>query len=386
MAEFSPAQLDALEDALEDLELAGIPSELEDDVGVTDRLSDYKDLLALSREALPVVDVPDGILASVLAEAHAAPQAVEPAVAAADETPWWKRLGVWIPMLAVGASAALMLVMVRGTLSSDEAPATVASANGGGEKDAAKADDAAAVRKPGGLLEQPEALQAAAESAKDADDVRREALEGEARGRLRGSAAGDSALGGGAPASAAAADEEAPAEPEPEPEPEAAAKSETADKVVYDDAPAPATRKAKPKSAPSKKSSGGKKNRGPLPKGSALPGGVPSLPRTEPADEKKKADAPDPAKLLSSAHANRRAGRCGTARSQYGTLTDVSDASIRARALAGLGLCALAGGDEKAAESFFARARKADSSVSGYIESQRASAAPTQQSKSKKKK
>ncbi len=385
MAEFSPVQLDALEDALEELELSGVPPELDDDLAVTGRLGEYKELLQLSREALPVVDVPDGILASVIAEAHAAPAAVEPAETTPEARPWWKRLGVWIPMLAVGASAALMLVMVRGTLSTEEAPATVASA-----KDGAKLDAAAPPRAPGPLLDQPEALQAAAESAKEADEVRQEALEGEARGRLRGASADGSAIGdaagGGAPAEVVA-DEEA--RPEPEPEPEAAA--EPSDKVVYDDAPAPKKKSSKGKPAPqppkkpSKKSSGGKKNSAPLP-GDGLPGGVPSstLP-TAPEGQKDDRASTDPSSLLSSADANRRAGRCTTARRQYRDLTDVADASVRARALAGLGLCALADGDEKAAESFFGRARKADAGVSSYIEAQRASASPPKKKTKKKK-
>ena len=54
MGEFSPVQLDALEDALEDLELIGVPAAFEDDATVSGRLREYRDLLQLSREALPL--------------------------------------------------------------------------------------------------------------------------------------------------------------------------------------------------------------------------------------------------------------------------------------------------------------------------------------------
>ena len=108
MGEFSPVQLDALEDALEDLELMGIPGELEDDASVAGRLSEYRSLLQLSREALPTEDVPEGVLAGVLAMARdeAAPVGTSRPQEASESAPWWKRLSLWVPMLAVGASAA----------------------------------------------------------------------------------------------------------------------------------------------------------------------------------------------------------------------------------------------------------------------------------------
>ena len=67
-----------------------------------------------------------------------------------------------------------------------------------------------------------------------------------------------------------------------------------------------------------------------------------------------------------------QAGRCGAARKVYGDHVDDADDSVRARALAGLGLCALAEGDSKAADAYFSRAKKADGRVGSFISRERA--------------
>ena len=380
MGEFSPVQLDALEDALEDLELVGIPGEFEDDAAVSGRLSEYRDLLHLSREALPPVEVPIGALDNVLALAREEAAATPAAAAHENETaaasPWWKRISLWVPMLAVGASAALVLVMVRGTLSdqASEAPEAVATAS---KADAAspKMDDAP--QGAGPLLERADELQAVAEPPADgvADDLRLGGLE--TRGRLRGGAATD------IPASEVAAaerdlleeDAEAPEEEEAKPAPPTDPIDPT-DKVLYDgkDAPTP--------SKPSKKSSGKSSANTKVPtappkpspsagggKGDAsVPGGVPQPePSPEPND-----DGEGEADPLARAEQDRKAGRCGAARKVYGDHVDDADDSVRARALAGLGLCALAEGDSKAADAYFSRAKKADGRVGSFISRERA--------------
>ena len=406
MGEFSPVQLDALEDALEDLELSGIPGDLEDDIAVAGRLGEYRDLLVLSREALPPLDVPAGILDGVLAAAREEAVAAvpdSPREAKADDAakPWWQRFSLWMPMLAVGASAALVLIMVRGTLSTDAEPAaTVAKADA--KDDDKRAAEAPAPEKTRALLDDADELQAVAEPAAAANEDGL-ALGGlEQRGRLRGAAALEkdaSDLDANAFADGEAEERKAetskppeseapetpvPAEAEPEPEPE------PTDKVVYDgkakggsknsapSKPKPDA-KPKPKKKPSSSSTSGKKSEPKSAGGAGIPGGVPGgVP-----DSTKDADP------LASAERNRTQGRCSSARSVYRSHLDDTDAAVRARALAGMGLCALADGDEKAADDYFKRAKSADGSVSGFISRERSkldSRANRSQNQTKKKK
>ena len=75
MAEWSPAELDLLEDALEDLEQEGaLERWLEDDTSpaLRERLEGYRSLLVASRDAMPLEDVPQGVLDEVFAEARRA--------------------------------------------------------------------------------------------------------------------------------------------------------------------------------------------------------------------------------------------------------------------------------------------------------------------------
>ena len=75
MAEWSHAQLDLLEDAIEDLEQEGaLDRWLADDPdpALRERLEDYRSLLEASREAMPIEEVPGGLLDDVIAQAHQA--------------------------------------------------------------------------------------------------------------------------------------------------------------------------------------------------------------------------------------------------------------------------------------------------------------------------
>ncbi|MGH1347468.1 MAG: hypothetical protein ACRBN8_38265 [Nannocystales bacterium] len=406
MGEFSPVQLDALEDALEDLELSGIPLEFEDDVAVSSRLSEYRDLLQLSREALPPVDVPAGVLDSVLAVAR--DEAALPALSATprdgaagsttpdtSDTPWWKRLSLWVPTLAVGASAALVLVMVQGTLRDAEpGTATVAQAETA-EAEQGKDDDKQAFANDGALLERGSELRAAAEpvALADEDDERLGGDRGLTRGRLRGSAALDRGVGAGE----RSIEEELNAEPEPEPEPESESESavipsspsagagpsesksalDPSDKVIYEKSkggarPAANERQAKPsETAPSRSS--GKKQDAPAPQPGPAPKPTKSKPKSKAPSGGAAVPGADetPTGSLAAADGNRRKGRCGPARTVYRGLLDHDDAKIRARALAGLGLCALDGGETEGAEAYFARARSADSGIGAFISRER---------------
>ncbi len=371
MGEFSPVQLDALEDALEDLELTGIPLEFEDDVAVSTRLGAYRELLQLSREALPSVEVPPGVLASVLAVARDA--AEQPAVAAPprpdpsaeSRVPWWKRLSLWVPALAVAASAALVLVMVQGTLG-DAEPAEATLAQADASQDAAKT---------GVLLERGDELQAAAEPPEDPAEDAFGLGAPQSRGRLRGSAAGERA---GDDAEAVLEEQEAKAEPEADAAAEAEAPAfarpsappavpEATDKVIYDKgAPTEPAKERKPKPAESSASgSSGKKQDASTPTPSPKPKSEPSA--NAPGGAAGGAATSDPSQQLTSADESRRTGHCSHARSVYRGLLEHSDAKIRARALAGLGLCSDADGDDDAAAAYFSRARKADSGIGSFI-------------------
>jgi len=118
-SEFSPAELDRLEDALE--HCTGDP-ELDGDLDETlapalrARLGEYRDLLALSREALPLEDVPDDLLAGVLAEAHASSATAPlPSPRAPAGPGLWERLrrSLLLPGVALAGSTVLLLWLVQ---------------------------------------------------------------------------------------------------------------------------------------------------------------------------------------------------------------------------------------------------------------------------------
>lgn len=117
-AEFSPAELDRLEDALE-LWTASetVPEDSSLPAPLRARLGEYRDVLALSREALALEDVPDGLLASVLEEAHASAASVTPIPA--RRTPagpsLWERLrrSLLLPGVALAGSTVMLLWLVQ---------------------------------------------------------------------------------------------------------------------------------------------------------------------------------------------------------------------------------------------------------------------------------
>ncbi len=382
MSEFSPVQLDALEDALEDLEFSGIPAELEDDGAVVERLGEYRDLLQFSRVALELEEVPAGALAGVLAEAREV-VALEPAAerpppqAEETVTPWWRRIGLWIPALAVGASAALVLVLVNSTLPAADEPAVVArveeSANPAGDQASQKAEEKLILSET-----QLEGLQAAAEpkDAPSGDD----ALPVDAnRGRLRGMGAGRT---DDAPRPQIV--EEARSEAEADGDgslggvrgPDEGGKRDRRPSAKPSTTP-PAPAKGKKKSSKGSVPSAGPRNAParPAPAQPALPDPAPSGAKSEPASgggaPAAEAPATDPWGGIAEADALRRKGRCGSAEPKYRASSKSDDTKVRARAWAGLGLCALTRGDNSSAESLFTRARQADSSVAAFIEAQR---------------
>ena len=109
MAEFTPQELDALEDGLEalgddaDLATLDVP-----DV-VRERLEDYQSILALTRDALPAEEPGPSVLTSVLAEARAA---TVDSVAPAQPSLWQRWRKSLVPVLALAGTTAAVLWII----------------------------------------------------------------------------------------------------------------------------------------------------------------------------------------------------------------------------------------------------------------------------------
>lgn len=381
----SPSQLDRLEDALEDLELEGIPSSLldpdDDDArAVADTLEVYRSILVMSRQALPSEEVPAGLLDDVLARARRAAAA---APAPARAVPWWRRLGGWGPALAFGATAALLVVLVRPP--AEEAPSATLADRG----PIAETNPGTAEKAP--ELEEAPAEAAAAAEAEPTDDPRD--LDGlrlaEAEVDDAEQGAGWGALGGELSEGRGAAVEtkrrerkaDVPAAAEPD----------------FDDGVASGKeRDAKGKRASTSSSSSRSKGQGYDPSPADIPGGgaksVPSPKKTAPAAS---GGAPGPAPQppapvgraddkptvkeevesgwadITTGDAKRRAGACSSARTAYERAVEDDSAEVRARAFAGLGLCQLEAGNASTAEGLFAKAKSADPKVEAFIAAER---------------
>jgi hypothetical protein len=112
VAEFDPRQLDQLEDALEVFEDLDDLASLELSPELTERLSDYRDVLELCRDAFPDEDPDDDVLAGVLAEAREVSR--RPRLRDADRDSGWRRFwerwrGTVVPGFALAATAAAVL-------------------------------------------------------------------------------------------------------------------------------------------------------------------------------------------------------------------------------------------------------------------------------------
>lgn len=350
--DFSPADLDRLEDALEDLELASAPGELSGDDPVAQRLSEYRELMLLARDAMPLEDVPAGLLDGVIAKARQA-AAAAPAAAAPAPSFWSRwRLGVWVPALAFAGSAALLLVMLV-PKGSEPAGAEVAAAqHGGASKESAKADAKA------------EAADGRLASAEPARQEEGSLAEGELRG-------GGVAIGERAPEPAPAlvepSAEQADAPNDDEAAPAAEAPLRRKDASGDKDMPLPgATAGTKP--APKAPATSGGSTKGKSEPSPDPLGGVDTGKRDEDQAPEKKTDGGDLWSEISRADADRRGGSCGLAKMRYDKLRKADDARVRARALAGAGLCAAASDDMTTAKKLFAQARAADPDVSSFID------------------
>lgn len=330
-AEFAPHELDRIEDSLESLEFA--PAHDDAAPMVRRRLDDYRSILALSRQALPMIEVPRGLLDGVLAQARAAAEApaVAPTPALAPERPsFWTRLrkAALIPGVALAGTAALVLVMVQG----DRRSESVASAPA-----PSRADDVKPAAAPAPTTAEPDWYATDPAASKNATK--------DAMPSSRAGVAG-SASPGSPPSPVTATT------PSVVPEPKADAQREQGAEA--------ADEQLRKKGA---------------------------LEQEAPVDQTqgKPADGDPPRwDIIARGDRARHRGDCESARSEYSLALGDADARVQARAHAGLGLCDAVAGDRKSADAAYKLARDLDGEIVSFIDTERPKA-PASSSKAKAK-
>ena len=345
-AEFSPAELDRLEDALEPWTGADFDAVAEDSslpAPLRARLADYREVLTLSRDALALEDVPEGLLASVLAEAHAsAASAPLPAQRAPAGPSLWERLrrSLLLPGVALAGSTALLLWLVQPGADADEllasrseqrSPPSVAPApNAAPEPARLTPGDGPAPAGPA-----PAEL-APAELAGSPSDRMLEASKADA-----------------APATAPSAAQAGRKEADAKPESKGASKPSRRKDDLADDL-----------------GLGDKSDIEVLP-------GLDGAP-TQDADKETLRDT------LELADTKRRAGRCDAAMALYLQAFEMNGPpDEQARARAGYGLCLASQGEDGKADQYFDHAIKASPGLAGWIARERGEGASTKKRASK---
>ncbi len=308
-SEFTAAELDLLEDALEDLTILpeGASPEL------LGRIESFREILGMTDEALPPIEVPEGLLDSVLEEARRSPAAVVESEAAGTAGGLWQRLrrSLLLPGFALAATAALLIVVLRpdAPIFSDMSEKT-------------------------GVSESPEKAEVAGEGG----DKARAALEEEAPAMV--------------PAAAPIVEEKADLREE----------EALADEGAMEEPPAPSY-ELKKRPAKSKKSAAAPKDAG------ASLDDVQGA-KASAEDDLDAEDKEALRTLLQQADSDRQRGRCGAAVSAYTKLLGVRG-NEEARALMGLGLCAEREGDMTAAEGYYRRAKAINPALESLISAER---------------
>lgn len=328
-AEWSPAELDRLEDALERWTAAD--KDVEDVEGgdsslaprMRERLESYRDLLAMTRAELPMEEVPEGLLAGVLAEAarSGAPDQREIKVAEAARVGFWERLrrSMLLPGVALAGSAALLLWAVQP----------------GEELSSANLDLQAANTAPARLAPGPSPAPAAAQ---EPERVVVEEAESNKEARAEEQQAAPAA-----PSSAAAG---AAADAKPEAESDDLGEEAKGRKVK--------SMKKAETSVP----------------GEYLPG-LDDVPTDTGADKDELRDT------LEVADRARRKGRCGEAIKIYLSAMSMSGPrNEQAQARAGYALCLQTLGDDAKATKYFEAASKMSPSIDGWVKRERGDSSP----------
>ncbi|GEM_PF-4464238 len=409
---FSPPELDRLEDALERLGRFD-RGEWADDLptNIQQRLQEYRNVLSLTRAALPIESVADDVLVGVLDQARQA--VTNPSVASdvrgpSQERPTartsWFRHKFWVPLLALAGTAALVLVVVRPGVDRN---AVI--------KDMTRAPEASAVREEpspaatrGAKLEadaynQPvaEAVPAPSEarSGLSGDDTTPRAQAGteaqkdmrgpspfpgsDGRARTKGARKNERLEGFGSVGSAANVPAGESSVSLTEAEEKSRGRSGASMESLRDDAPADATRPPSSSSSPSNRAASSPSSPSkpvasspsPLERKSTQTAGAAESAAPAPApspDTDQVARTDDtPWPTLQHADTQRRNGRCDLARAAYRRLLR-HQGEVLARAHAGLGLCDEREANHTAAAQSYARARTAWSSIDRFIASERA--------------
>ncbi|MCH9684143.1 MAG: hypothetical protein K0V04_22110 [Deltaproteobacteria bacterium] len=338
MAEGSlaPAELDRLEDALEGLEddaalerwLTVEPSET-----VRERLTSYRSILDATREAMPIEEVPSGVLDGVIAEAQRA-AAVAP-VAAAAKASWWQRMrgSYVVPAVALAGTAVLVLWVGQPNEAGVTATAPVELAEGEASRSRAKLDETVDAAAP---AKEEAAGRAAPAPAAQAPPQDAEGIKGVELGATL----------------EARPEEDAQAQQEVTPDvvPEVASN----DKKMGTLGEAPGTKpvNADPKPTPTTGAAG------------------PANGRWD---------------IISRGDRARQEGDCIAARDEYAVALEDDDPAVRARAFAGLGLCDASMGATASADGNFERARELDGEIGVFIDSQQQRKPPRSKKRSKSK-
>lgn len=318
MADFSPTELDQIEDLLEELEFSdALPgADLSSELG--QRLGEYRDILRMSREALPLEEPDVSLLAGVMAEARqtafnatttaagvVAGTHVEEGTDLKSRSSWLSR---WLPALALATSAAGVLFWMRPELEEasgfDSTPQPLASR----DSDEGSASAKSNVRDPSDAVAQRESHDSEAEDAPTADG---------------------------------------PLEP-------GEAASDEVRRSQGDAAPASTSGKSYVRPA----------NNRPKPKEGVEEDGEQVVP--EPIDKDQAWSD------LERAHSLRRGAECRTARALYRGLEDEGlKSNIRAQALAGRGLCEEFDGNPSLAQALFSQARALRLDIDGWVSAER---------------
>lgn len=349
---FSPAELSAIEDALEQLAhddafVLGPLGSAEADAAVRERLASYRAITRLTRDALAAHEAPVHVLDRVRALARDAADTVAPTSAsdAPARPSFWSRIrAAWtIPMLATAAAAVLVAVIVVPARQHDtvaQAPPAITPSSGAVSRSEPAVDESI-VR-----AEQSDQRLAMATEAQDNSELRGGAA-------LTPTTAAEKKKG-------SALAEQAPAE-ESRRNLGRARDDDPGKGMGGGDVP---TADATPKSAPA-----------PTPKPSPQKPGasVPSGGATAPAAEPKDADSDGHSNgtALARADAARRSGDCTSAVPIYESLRKDPDRKTRARAKAGLALCAERSGDSARASDLLTSAREDDARIDDWIATQR---------------
>lgn len=325
--QLSPAELDVLEDALERWtgDEAPVPEDSLLAPSLRARLEDYRGLLALTRAELPLEEVPDGLLASVLAEAHQSARAPAPPSRREVAGPGlWERLrrSMLVPGVALAGTAVMLLWIAQPV---EDAAPTLSDRMLGESQIVPTPAQLSPDRSPApAAAREPEA---AALVAPDKDEAR-------------------------APGGAADAPADAPAD---EGKPDRIDGLDSVDGLDSADSKAERPKPAAGLVKGSKKAA------------DALAPTYPGLDDAPPADADKEA-LRDTLELADTA---RRKGRCGEALDLYLQAMGMSGAeSERARARAGYGLCLMQQGDDRA-DRYFDAAHKLWPGVGGWIARER---------------